>query len=116
MCIRDRTLLAAIIYCEAGGESYEGKVAVGNVVLNRVKSAAFPDTVEAVIRSPGQFSPVASGRFDRILTSGRIPESCYQAAEDAMNGISYVNACLFFKNPHIAGAHAGITIGNHVFW
>ena len=112
----DLTLLAAIIYCEAGGEPYEGKVAVGNVVLNRVKSAAFPDTVEAVIRSPGQFSPVASGRFDRILTSGRIPESCYQAAEDAMNGISYVNACLFFKNPRIAGAHAGITIGNHVFW
>ena len=112
----DLTLLAAIIYCEAGGEPYEGKVAVGNVVLNRVKSAAFPDTVEAVIRSPRQFSPVASGRFDRILTSGRIPESCYQAAEDAMNGISYVNACLFFKNPHIAGAHAGITIGNHVFW
>ena len=112
----DLTLLAAIIYCEAGGEPYEGKVAVGNVVLNRVKSVAFPDTVEAVIRSPGQFSPVASGRFDRILTSGRIPESCYQAAEDAMNGISYVNVCLFFKNPHIAGAHAGITIGNHVFW
>ena len=112
----DLTLLAAIIYCEAGGEPYEGKVAVGNVVLNRVNSAAFPDTVEAVIRSPRQFSPVASGRFDRILTSGRIPESCYQAAEDAMNGISYVNACLFFKNPHIAGAHAGITIGNHVFW
>ncbi len=109
-------LLATIIYCEAGNQSYEGKVAVGNVVLNRRASASFPNDINAVIRSPRQFSPVGSGKFDRVLGSGRVPESCYEAAQDAMNGISFVGDCLYFKNPKIAGAHSGITIGDHVFW
>lgn len=114
--ISDMELLATIIYCEAGNQSHEGKVAVGNVVINRVNSGSFPNTFEAVIRAPRQFSPVASGKFDRVLGSGRVPESCYQAAQDAMDGVSYVGDCLYFKNPKIAGAHSGITIGDHVFW
>lgn len=114
--ISDMELLATIIYCEAGNQSHEGKVAVGNVVINRVNSGSFPNTFEAVIRAPRQFSPVASGKFDRMLGSGRVPENCYVAAQDAMDGISYVGDCLYFKNPKIAGAHAGITIGDHVFW
>lgn len=114
--ISDMELLATIIYCEAGNQSHEGKVAVGNVVINRVNSGSFPNTFEAVIRAPRQFSPVASGKFDRMLGSGRVPENCYVAAQDAMDGISYVDDCLYFKNPKIAGAHAGITIGDHVFW
>lgn len=112
----DLELLATIIYCEAGNQSHEGKVAVGNVVINRVNSGSFPNTFEAVIRAPRQFSPVGSGKFDRVLGSGRVPESCYQAAQDAMDGVSYVGDCLYFKNPKIAGAHSGITIGDHVFW
>lgn len=112
----DLELLATIIYCEAGNQSYEGKVAVANVVLNRVNSAVFPDSVEAVIRASGQFSPVSSGKFDRMLNSGRVPDSCYEAAQDAMNGISFVGNALYFKNPTIAGYHSGITIGAHVFW
>lgn len=114
--ISDMELLATIIYCEAGNQSHEGKVAVGNVVINRVNSGSFPNTFEAVIRAPRQFSPVASGKFDRMLGSGRVPENCYVAAQDAMDGISYVGDCLYFKSPKIAGAHAGITIGDHVFW
>lgn len=114
--ISDMELLATIIYCEAGNQSHEGKVAVGNVVINRVNSGSFPNTFEAVIRAPRQFSPVASGKFDRMLGSGRVPENCYVAAQDAMDGISYVGDCLYFKNPKIAGAHAGIPIGDHVFW
>lgn len=112
----DLQMLAAIVYCEAGNQPYEGKVAVADVVLNRVKSARFPGDINSVIRSPRQFSPVSSGKYDRVLASGHIPESCYQAARDAMSGVSYVGECLFFKNPAIAGAHPGITIGNHVFW
>lgn len=112
----DLELLATIIYCEAGNQSHEGKVAVGNVVINRVNSGSFPNTFEAVIRAPRQFSPVGSGKFDRVLGSGRVPESCYQAAQDAMDGVSYVGDCLYFKNPKIAGAHSGITIKDHVFW
>lgn len=112
----DLDMLAAIIYCEAGNQPYEGKVAVGNVVLNRVRSSRFPGSISEVLNAAGQFSPVISGKFNRILNSGRVPESCYQAAQDAFDGISFVGDCLFFKNPKIAGAHAGIMIGDHVFW
>lgn len=112
----DLMQLSAIIYCEAGGESYEGQVAVGAVVLNRVKSPSFPNTVSEVIRAAGQFSPVSSGRFDRVLSSGSIPAVCIQAAQDALNGANPVGSALYFKNPKKAGAHAGLTIGNHVFW
>ena len=114
--MNDLTQLSAIIYCEAGGESYEGQVAVGAVVLNRVKSPSFPNTVSEVIRAAGQFSPVSSGRFDRVLSSGSIPAVCIQAAQDALNGANPVGNALYFKNPKKAGAHAGLTIGNHVFW
>lgn len=112
----DLTLLAAIIYCEAGNQSHEGKIAVGAVVLNRVNSSAFPNTIESVIRDPGQFSPVKSGKFDRTLNSGNIPESCYQAAQDVLSGANTIGNALFFRNPKKAGAHSGITIGDHVFW
>lgn len=112
----DLEMLATIIYCEAGNQSHEGKVAVGNVVLNRVASAKFPNDINSVLRGDRQFSPVGSGKYDRMLGSGRIPQSCYDAAQEAMDGISYVGGCLYFKNPKIAGAHSGITIGDHVFW
>lgn len=112
----DLEMLATIIYCEAGNQSHEGKVAVGNVVLNRVGSAKFPNDINSVLRADRQFSPVGSGKYDRMLGSGRIPQSCYDAAQEAMDGISYVGGCLYFKNPDIAGAHSGITIGDHVFW
>ncbi len=67
----DRRLLANLIYCEAGGEPYEGQVAVGSVVINRVLSSKYPDTVVGVIYQSGQFSPVASGRLDLALATDK---------------------------------------------
>lgn len=112
----DLEMLATIIYCEAGNQPYEGKVAVGNVVINRVNSSRFPNTINEVIRAKSQFSPVGESKYDRALGSGKVTESCYNAARDAMAGINYVGDAKYFKNPAIAGAHAGITIGDHVFW
>lgn len=109
----DIDLLAAIIECEAGGEIYEGKVAVGAVVMNRVKSPVFPDTVVGVIYAPRQFSPVASGRLAVVLARGA-NSTCYQAAQDAMAGVSPVGECVFFRTP-IEGL-SGIRIGGHIFY
>ncbi len=109
----DVDLMAAIIECEAGGESYTGKVAVGAVVLNRVRSPLFPSTVLEVIMQNRQFSPVASGRFALVLARGA-NESCYQAAQDAMAGASPVGGCLFFRTP-IPGL-TGQQIGGHIFY
>lgn len=109
----DIDLMAAIIECEAGGESYTGKVAVGAVVLNRVKSSSFPNTVLEVIYQNRQFSPVASGRFAVVLARGA-NESCYQAARDAMSGVSPVGDKLFFRTP-IPGL-TGQQIGGHIFY
>lgn len=110
----DRALLAAIIYCEAGGEPYEGKVAVGAVVINRVLSSKYPDTVVGVIYQKSQFSPVASGRLELVLTSGKATAACYQAADEAMSGVTNVGNCLYFRTP-IDGL-TGINIGGHVFY
>ena len=73
----DRYLLANLIYCEAGGEPYVGQVAVGSVVINRVPSSVYPDTVTGVIYQSGQFSPVASGRLALALAEGRATASCF---------------------------------------
>ena len=109
----DEDIMAAIIECEAGGESYTGKVAVGAVVMNRVRSPLFPNTVLEVIMAPKQFSPVGSGRFAIVLARGA-NESCYQAARDAMAGASPVGNCLFFRTP-IPGL-SGQQIGGHIFY
>jgi len=109
----DRDLLACIIYCEAGNQPYSGKVAVGAVVINRVRSAAYPNTISGVIYQKSQFSPVASGRLATRLSLGA-DASCYQAADDAMNGSTPVGNCLYFRTviPEINGT----IIGDHVFY
>lgn len=109
----DVDMMAAIIECEAGGESYTGKVAVGAVVMNRVKSPVFPDTIAGVIYQNRQFSPVGSGRFAIVLARGA-NQSCYQAANEAMAGASPVGNCLFFRTP-IPGL-TGMQIGGHIFY
>lgn len=108
----DLSLLAAIIQCEAGGESYEGKLAVGSVVMNRVRSSHFPNTVAGVIYQGGQFSPVASGRFASVLASGA-NASCTQAAGEVLGGNITINCLYFRKND---GSIPGTVIGNHVFY
>lgn len=108
----DVAMLAALIQCEAGGESYEGKLAVGSVVMNRVDSSYFPDTVVGVIYQSGQFSPVASGRFAVVLSSGA-DASCVQAATEVLAGTRTLN-CLYFRRNN--GLINGTVIGNHVFY
>ncbi|MBO4457004.1 MAG: cell wall hydrolase [Butyrivibrio sp.] len=110
----DRYLLANLIYCEAGAEPYEGKVAVGAVVINRVLSSVYPDTVVGVIYQNRQFSPVASGRLALALAEGKATESCFQAADEAMKGYSNVGNCVYFRTP-IPGL-SGRNIGGHVFY
>ncbi|MCI8800593.1 MAG: cell wall hydrolase [Lachnospiraceae bacterium] len=110
----DKKLLANLIYCEAGAEPYEGKVAVGSVVINRVLSSQYPDTVLGVIYQNRQFSPVASGRLDLALAADIANNDCYRAAEEAMSGISNVGNCVYFRTP-IEGL-SGISIGGHIFY
>lgn len=111
----DRYLLANLIYCEAGGESYTGQVAVGSVVINRVLSSVFPDTVTGVIYQSGQFSPVASGRLALALAEGRATGSCYQAADEVMGGTTNVGSCVYFRTP-VEGINPKYTIGGHIFY
>ena len=110
----DRYLLANLIYCEAGNQPYEGQVAVGAVVMNRVMSSVFPDTVVGVIYQKKQFSPVASGRLALALAEDHATAACYRAADEAMSGKTTVGNCLFFRTP-IDGL-SGTQIGGHIFY
>lgn len=106
-------LLAALIQCEAGGECYEGQLAVGAVVMNRVADPRFPETIAEVIYQPGQFTPVKHGKVDRVLESGNIYESCLEAAREAVSGASNVGTATRFRR----GTRAdGIVIQHHVFY
>lgn len=106
-------LLAALIQCEAGGESYIGQVAVGNVVMNRVESSNHPNTISEVIYAAGQFSPVRNGSLSRTLSSGNISASCRQAALEAIAGSEPVGDKLYFRR---VNGRSGQVIGNHVFY
>ena len=110
----DRYLLANLIYCEAGNQPYEGQLAVGAVVINRVLSSVYPDTVVGVIYQNRQFSPVASGRLALALAENRATEACYSAADAAMSGQTNVGTCVYFRTP-IEGL-SGIQIGGHIFY
>lgn len=109
----DLYLLANIIYCEAGCEPYIGKVAVGNVVMNRVKSNRQPNTIQGVVYAKGQFSPVRNGSLDRALRKSSADESCYQAALEALSGAKPVGDKLFFRR---VNGRPGQVIGHHVFY
>ena len=106
-------LLAALIQCEAGGESYIGQVAVGNVVMNRVESSNHPNTISEVIYAAGQFSPVRNGSLSRTLSSGNISASCRQAALEAIAGSEPVGDKLYFRR---VNGRSGQVIGNPGDW
>lgn len=108
----DLTLLSAIIFCEAGGESYAGQVAVGAVVMNRLKSGSFPNTISGVVYQSGQFSPVADGALARALSNGNY-RYCTSAAQAALAGSDNTGGAKFF---HRVNGDAGLVIGNHVFY
>jgi len=103
-------LLAALIYCEAGNQPYDGKVAVGAVVMNRVASGRYPNSIKEVIYQRGQFTPAMTGKLDRIIASGRIPSSCYEAARAALSGVSTVGNALYFNT-----GHGRLKLGDHYF-
>ncbi len=108
----DVTLLAALIQCEAGNECYEGKLAVGAVVMNRVKSSSYPNSIYKVIYQSGQFGPASSGKLASVISSGNISSSCYQAARAAISGTDNTGGATHFH----AGSSGGTVIGNQVFY
>ena len=107
----DVSLLAALIYCEAGNQSREGKVAVGAVVMNRIASSSYPGSIREVIYQSGQFSPAISGWLDQVIASGA-PSDCYEAAQAALNGENPVPGALYFNT----SAGKGTKIGAHWFY
>lgn len=109
----DVQLLAALIWCEAGNQTYEGQLAVGAVVMNRVNHPAYPNTIAGVIYAPGQFTPAMTGRVAKALQRG-VPDSCTQAAIEAMSGVSNVGGVLHFNVKTIRSSD--LIIGDHAFW
>lgn len=110
--------LATLIYCEAGNQGAEGQLAVGAVVMNRIRDSRFGQgDIMSVIRASGQFSPVTSGRFDLMLTDGAdsVTESCYNAARRAIAGESNVGNRTFFRTYANYPALSGLVIGAHIF-
>lgn len=110
----DLAMMAAIIECEAGNQSYEGKLAVGSVIVNRINSPKFGNTLQAVLYAPSQFSPVASGRFAIVLARGADAE-CTKAAKEVLNGHITINA-LYFHMYNSEIDKGGTVIGDHVFY
>lgn len=110
----DTLLLGALIQCEAGCEPYEGQLAVGAVVMNRVRSAAYPNDIYGVIYASGQFTPAMSGKVDRVYASGKIKESCIKAAEEAIAGNTNVGDAMYFRRNR--GTREGLVIGKQIFW
>lgn len=108
----DDVLLGALVQCEAGNQCYEGKLAVAAVVMNRVRSAAYPDTIGGVIYASGQFTPAGNGKVERRLQLG-VDESCLQAAREAIAGATNVGTMTHFRR---AGNREGLVIQDHVFW
>lgn len=113
---QDVYLLAKCIHAEARGEPYMGQVAVGAVVLNRVKSSSFPNTISGVIYQPYAFTAVIDGQMNLEPN-----ETAYNAARDAMNGWDPTNGCIYYYNPATATSSwiwsrkVMITIGKHNF-
>ena len=106
-------LLAALVQCEAGCESYEGQLAVASVVMNRVRSGAYPNSIHGVIYASGQFTPALNGKVNTVYESGRISASCVQTAQEAISGVSNVGDMTHFRRNN---GRDGLVIGNHVFY
>ena len=112
----DQYLLARIISAEARGEPYSGQVAVGAVVLNRVKHPSFPNTISGVVYQKGAFTAIVDGQFNEPIA-----DSAFKAAKDAMNGWDPSGGAIYYYNPErttnqwIYSREVITTIGKHVF-
>ncbi len=123
----DLKLLACLVHAEAGDQSYEGKLAVANVVLNRVKSSKYANTIEAVIYQPGQFTVARSGSLDKQIDryegySTKSQQLTIKAAKAALSGANNVGSRLYF-NAYISAVNKGydkkkncVKIEDHLFW
>lgn len=114
----DLQLLARAINGEARGEPYEGQVAVGAVILNRVKHSSFPNTIAGVIYEPGAFTAVSDGQINIPISNN---STVLKAAQDALNGWDPTNGCIYYFNPNTATSswiwsrQIVMTIGKHHF-
>lgn len=106
----DKELLASIIFCEAGNQFYEGQVAVGAVIMNRVKSAVYPNSISEVVYQSGQFGPAMTGWLDSVRYSAGYTPSAMQAAIDALSGSNPIGDCLYFDQGGM-----GYQLGDHYF-
>lgn len=106
----DKELLASIIFCEAGNQPYEGQVAVGAVIMNRVKSAVYPNSISEVVYQSGQFGPAMTGWLDSVRYSAGYAPSAMQAAIDALSGSNPIGDCLYFDQGGM-----GYQLGDHYF-
>ena len=109
----DLELFAALIECEAGSTNYDGMLAVASVVVNRMNSSYYPNTLRGVIYQSGQFPPAHNGLIDAKLKRG-VKSSCLQAAQDALAGKNNVGNCLSFRAA--SSGHSGTIIGDNVFF
>jgi uncharacterized protein YgiM (DUF1202 family) len=123
----DLELLACLVHSEAGTQSYEGKLAVANVVLNRMKSSKYPDTIKAVIYQSGQFSVARSGSLEKQLNyydsySSKSQLISIKAAKDALEGANNIGTRMYFHSYKAAVKKgydlitSSVKIGDHLFW
>ena len=109
-------LLAALIHCEAGGESYEGQLAVANVILNRVRDPRFGNTVADVVYAAGQFPGAHNGALANVLANGP-SASCMQAAREALAGVNNIGDYYYFNGYVDTSCVSSYTvIGGHTFY
>ena len=113
-------LLAAIIYCEGAGQPYEGKIAIANVIFNRILSPKYQTTIYDVVYGKGQFTPVASGRLAVVLAQHSYTQACIDAAQDALNGARVLSTeYLYFRRNRgtfdMSHWKGWIVIGDHIF-
>lgn len=111
----DLVLFAAILQCEAGGYNYDGILAVATVIMNRVESPAYPNTISGVVYQSGQFAPTWAGSLSRVLQSGPV-SLCYQVAQEALGGarLASVSGCYQFRSA--STGMSGINVGGNVFF
>lgn len=111
----DLVLFAAILQCEAGGYNYDGILAVATVIMNRVESPAYPNTISGVVYQSGQFAPTWDGSLSRVLQSGPV-SLCYQVAQEALGGarLASVSGCYQFRSA--STGMSGINVGGNVFF
>lgn len=111
----DLVLFAAILQCEAGGYNYDGILAVATVIMNRMESPAYPNTISGVVYQSGQFAPTWDGSLSRVLQNGPV-SLCYQVAQEALGGarLASVSGCYQFRSA--STGVSGINVGGNVFF